>query len=641
MTLSTTWRRPLWMAAAGMLLFTAARLGLLLTHWHDFANLSAGALMGTFIEGLRFDASILVRGIGFPLLFLLLPFRWAHGRAWQGFWSWFIFAELAVFAFVLIADTLYFGVVHRHIGPEVATISGDPALMVDIVLTDYWWALLSFALLVAVGAILWRRGFRQLPSAPSRRTPRLVVLVVLLAVFVFIGRGGLQYKPLNITMAFANGQVSAGYLTLNGPFSMVHSAMSSQPRKVDFYPFAEAVAETRRLYFDDNETPVDPDYPLLRHHPGDAAKRRPNVVVFMLESWDALQVDAIRRAYGKKPLGATPNFDALADRGTLFTNFFAAGQRSMNGMAALLAAIPTLPGMPYIGKGLAQNDLSLMGHLAKSQGYQTIFLQSSARGSFHVDAIAARAGFDTYQGAEDIPSAHEDVVQESPWGVWDHSTFQQAHRLFAAADKPFLGFIFNSSTHQPWHIPGDRWRQHPGDDKISRYLNSLGYVDWAIGQFMDAAKKAGYYDNTIFVFTADHVSHLLAEPSQRKTMYHIPGLIVGPGVPAKVDSRYASQLDVLPSIIDLAGWDVDHASFGRSLFHRDDDKRGVFAVNWKVLEWLQRDGWLSHNLDRRVGAHVEPGADREAMQKHLLATYQTLVTLFLENRLYRSFGAAP
>lgn len=639
---TNAYTRLLIMAAAGLAPFILARLGLLALYPDDFGALTFGDIAYAFIYGLRFDASVLAQFIGLPLLLMLLPFRWAHSPWWQGLWSWFVFAMLAVLVFALAADLVYFGVVHRHIGPEAAIISGDPALVLDMAVSDYGWTLVLFTAGVVAGAMLWRRITQARPAPAPRKSIRLAVIILLFGLFVIVGRGGLQYKPISIVNAFGPAPVSAGYLTLNGPFSIAHSIMSSQPKQVELLPPEEAVAEAQALLFTPREQNVDQQYPLLRHAAGKPG-RKPNVVVLMLESWDAIHVDALRRQKGLEPLGATPNFDALAQNGRLYTRFYAAGQRSMDGLAALLASVPTVPGMPYIGKGLEQSDLSFLGHLARSQGYETIFLQSSNRGSFHVDAIAARAGFGTYLGAEDIPSAHDDITETSGWGVWDHDTLQTANRLFAEAAKPFVGFIFTSSTHQPWRIPNARWRKYEGDDKLDRYLNSLSYADWAIGQFIEAAKKAGYYDNTIFILTADHVSHLGVTPQDITTMYHVPLLMVGPGLEPGTDERIGSQLDVLPTIVELAGWDVTHASLGRSLLDDSDRQtRGAFCINWKNVERIEQTGWVSHNLSRRVAADVRGSeADADAIERRLLALYETTVELLLENRLYRSDTPKP
>jgi len=61
-------------------------------------------------------------------------------------------------------------------------------------------------------------------------------------------------------------------------------------------------------------------------------------VLIILESWSA---DLVAALGGEQ--GITPNFDNLAKSGLLFTNCFASGDRSDQGMAALLSAYPAQP----------------------------------------------------------------------------------------------------------------------------------------------------------------------------------------------------------------------------------------------------------------------------------------------------------
>jgi len=325
------------------------------------------------------------------------------------------------------------------------------------------------------------------------------------------------------------------------------------------------------------------------------------------------------------PLGATPNFDTLARTGRLYSRFYANGQRSIQGAEAILASQPTFPGMPFLGEGIEQNRQSFMGELARSQGYETYFLQSSERGSLRFDAISARAGFGTYRGAEDIANLHEMPKPAATWGTWDHNTFQAAHQLFAAARKPFLGFVFTSSTHTPWLVPDERFKSSKGLRYKDLYLNSLYYADWALGQFVAAAKQAGYYDNTIFVLVADHADEFVDNTSDIPNLYNIPLLLVGPGIKPGMDTRIGSQFDILPTLIDLCGWQTPYAGMGRSLM--DDsrmDARGSLGVRGTELDWISSTGWVSHNLDRPLGQ--SPGlsaAQAEQLNQQLLAAYQT------------------
>lgn len=617
---------------------TVMRLALYVVHVDDFSGLSFWQVLVAFLVGLRFDISIMVTMIGIPVLLMLLPFRWSHHRYWQYAWGAFIFAAWILFILLMVMDTIYFGQVHRHIGSEVNTLSNDVGSMVSIALMEYKLALLLFALATSMGAWLWWRLLRPIPAHPHSPWLRLLMLPILFLLLLIAGRGGYTGKPMGVGEAFFSDSLAQGYLTMNGAFAISHALIEKEPPVRSFMPQAQANAIVQAQLASPNVLFTSPEHPLARITTGETHKKKPNVVVLMLESWGALHVDALRREMKLPALGATPNFDQLAKHGRLYTHFYANGQRSIQGAAAILASQPTLPSMPLLGLGMEQNRLSFMGELAQSQNYQTIFLQSSDHSSFHFDSIATRAGFKEYRGAEEIPNLHEHPKQAKTWGTWDHNTFQEANKLFASAQKPFLGFIFTSTTHTPWIIPDARWNKFTGDTDRDKFLNTLFYADWALGQLMAAAKRDGYFDDTIFVITADHANEFVEKSEYVPNQFHIPLLIVGPGVKAGIDERTGSQVDIIPTLIDLCGWSTPYAGLGRSLMDdtRKED-RAAFTVRGDVMDWISKGDWVSHNLDKRIGSSPALPAERAAqMEQHLLSTYQTTIQLQLNNRFLPS-----
>ena len=690
-------RRVLAIFLFTLLVFFLARVGLLLVHISDFHDLAPFEILQAFARGLMFDASIIVLVSGVPLLMMLvpfvfvhhphrlrfstwawtnaavvalvallaflghyflagrlativpyavigfgtiailmlLPFRFTHHRAWMSFWTWTSFALLALFLFVLAADIVYFGFVHRHVGPEVTALGGDVGLMLDMALGDYTWVIVLY-LAVCVGLFFfWRRLFRHTDSEVGRFLPRIAVLLGALIGIAVLMRGGFGDKPLDVVDAFVGSRPAAAYLSLNGPFAMSRALVNSKKINADFFPWKQALELTQTQVLAPGERFVaGDDYPLMRARSLDSS-RKPNVVVLMLESWDAIHNDILRRDMGLQPYDVTPNFNALAREGLLFTHFYANGERSMDGLAALVAGIPTLPGTAYIGMGMEQNRMAYLGHMAQQEGYETIFLQSSKRASFHVDSIAAMAGFTRYLGSEDISATgHSKNITER--GAWDHDTFQEANRLFAQAKKPFVGFVFTASTHLPFQSPGKRWTKYPPDSSENRFLNSLYYADWALGEFIAAAKKSGYYDNTIFILTADHVSGFAGKASDVPSLHHVPLLVIAPGLKPGITARTGGQVDVIPTLAQLAGWRSPQASLGHSLLDaRPDPARGTLCVRGNIIERIEDKGWMAHDLRQRVTA--SPGLredDALAMEGRLLAMYQVAHTLLLRNRIY-------
>ena len=634
--MTTAARRALTIFLLNLLFFLSARVGLWLIYQDDFVSLTPLELTQAFLDGEWFDLSVIAMVSGFPLLMMLLPFHWASHSSWLGWWTWISYGLLMMLGLLLAADIIYFSFVHRHVGPEIKTLGADPVLLVDMMFGSYAWAVAVYVMVCLLLYVLWRRLFPARTATIARGIPRVAIFLVAIVGVALLARGGLGKKPIDVVDAFRGDNPAAAYLALNGPFAMGRSMLNARPMRSEFFPWPEAVSRTRQMVLATGEQGAAGDaYPLVRARTGAAPTAHPNIVVMMLESWDAAHVDVLRRHAGLGTLGVTPNFDALSREGVLFTRFYANGERSMDGLAALLAGIPTLPGTAYLGMGMEQNRMAYLGRMGQQEGYDTFFLQSSLRQSFHVDSIAAMSGFKTYLGAEDIPaSGHSPRITER--GAWDHDMLQEANRRFASAHQPFLGFLFTASTHMPFQSPGERWQKFPPDSLEHRFLNSLFYADWALGEFIKSAKAAGYYDNTIFVLTADHISGFAGRSGDTPSLHHVPLLVIAPGLKPGVIHQTGGQVDVIPTLAQLAGWKAAHAGLGRSLLDRSSrEPRGTLTVRGNVIERIEDAGWVVHDLEKRIATSPNsPEAAATAMESRLLAMYQVAHTLLMQNRVY-------
>jgi phosphoglycerol transferase MdoB-like AlkP superfamily enzyme len=254
------------------------------------------------------------------------------------------------------------------------------------------------------------------------------------------------------------------------------------------------------------------------------------------------------------------------------------------------------------------------------------------RDSFRMDAIAAMTGFDHFLGAEDIPPAPPVASRRALNGpCWDHEMYAEANRKLSASTRPFLAFLYTSSTHHPFFWPDERWAKRSPATLENRYLNSLEYGDWALGEFFRSAKESGWFDRTIFILTADHTGGpgYGVKPGEPATLHHTPGLILGPGVRPGIDRRIASQLDVIPTIADLSGWSTSQAALGSSLFSDPAFGRGALCVQGNLVLRVEAGGHVLHSLDGRV----QGSGDVDAIERRLLSVTQAAYTLLRSNRL--------
>ena len=533
-------RLPLAVLSLEFLLFALARLFFLIVHWDSVRSLDAGEFSFALLHGLRFDSSMIFLLWGPPILTLLLPLRPFQTRTWRGIVFGLIGLGLLAQALLFLGDTVYFGYVQRHVGQEAFAMFTDLRLLAAMVLEDYLPHLLAFGLLGCgflwlYSRVCWKWLHDLHPGRGSWGYAALFLIIGTVAV-----RGGVtNRKPLNPANAMVGeNPYPSSWIALNAPFNVYHTVRKAGlGGRVRFMPHGEAVAVVQHELGITAEVDGSPAslaagsrFPLFRESVKQEAGAAKNCVIIMLESWDAWFVDAWRESQGLEPLGLTPNFDLLAREGRLYTDFYASGQRSVHGVAAILASVPTLPTLPYIGTGgLEQNRLGLVSQLAEQADYHTFFFRSARRESYRLDRVAQVGDFDLYRGAEDLSARHPGVERHK-FGVWDEVLFADAADHMKHCEEPFFGFLFPSSTHHPFTVPDARWASGEGSSKVERFSSVLRYSDDTLGAFFASIRDEPWFDETLFIITADHVSGVRGGELPMPERYRIPCLLLGPGI---------------------------------------------------------------------------------------------------------------
>jgi phosphoglycerol transferase MdoB-like AlkP superfamily enzyme len=149
-------------------------------------------------------------------------------------------------------------------------------------------------------------------------------------------------------------------------------------------------------------------------------------------------------------------------------------------------------------------------------------------------------GFEKIISESDFDASHP----RSNWGVPDHLTFQRLLEEKDKASTPFMHILLTLSSHTPFDVPMEM--VFPGNDYTMKYLNSIYYTDKALGDFISAAKKRDWWDETLLILLADHGSRVGNLTEHEKKRFNIPMLwLVGAlAVRDTVIHTYGSQTDL-------------------------------------------------------------------------------------------------
>lgn len=544
-----TWR--FWWTA--LLMLTLVRLALVFWQWPRVS--AVDGFWPVMIGGLRIDLVMLGMMIALPAG--LSPwfghFAWAEKlTAWWFRVCWFLLLlmEVSTPQFIIEYDTrpnrLFFEyLVHPK---EVSAM-----------LWEGYKGIL-FASFVIIGVGMWI-GFRLFkPGQPDKHMRWLLKPVVCLALIAFCVasiRGTMQHRPINAsTVAFSNDAM-VNTLPLNGFWNVTNAAylMKNEKSSFDMYgkmPIEEMNQIVRQAAGLGQEM-LNPEYPSLHQQTATVRRDRPmNLVIILQESLGA--------QYSKKLGGAglTPELDALAQDGWWFERAYATGTRSVRGLEAISTGFMPTPAESVLTLPRSQKGFFTIAELLGNHGYHTRFVYG---GEAHFDNMKSFFLGNGFDEVVDLPKFEKPVFVGS-WGASDEDMFNQVDRLLRQDQgKPTFTMAFSVSNHTPWEYPEGRIQPEGNPASVT---NTVRYADWAIGDFFRKAKQAPYWDNTIFLVVADHDARVSGSMVPVRH-FHIPALIIGPGVPQKSDPQIISQIDLPPTLLSLMGLDTIHPMLGRDL----------------------------------------------------------------------------
>ena len=445
---------------------------------------------------------------------------------------------------------------------------------------------IGMLLMIAMLAFLSQKTIAMIDRRPALTMAKwkTSLLVTGFILFYLAGiYGKFSYYPLRWSDAFFSTHAFASSLTLNPVlyfFDTLKNKDSSFDQKL-----------TRKYYqtmadFLGVDQPDSENLNFIRQQEARTPKSGPvNVILVFLESFTYYKTGV-----SGNPLKPTPNFDRLSHQGALFSRYYTPHGGTAR---SIFTAITGLPDIEPI-KTSSRNPRIVQQH--------TIINAFQKAAKFYF--LGGSASWGEIRGllAHNIPDIQlfEEGSYSSPrvdvWGISDLSLFEEAHQILSKVKEPFFAVIQTAGNHKPYTIPAyNRGFKvvSANAEEVKKYgfrsvaaYNSFRFMDHTIGVFMDDAKKAGYFKNTIFAFFGDHglvrkAAHMTkAEEDLVLTRYHVPLLIYAPGrLKPGIHPKIASEVDLLPTIADLAGIPYINTTLGRSLFNpRFDQERYAFTI---------------------------------------------------------------
>ncbi|MBC5992372.1 LTA synthase family protein [Pontibacter cellulosilyticus] len=609
------------------------RLGLLLVvymllrllfyafNYSTFGEATAGNTLLAFLYGLRFDfAAISIINAPFILLSL---FPWGNtlNPVYQRVLKvWFILTNAPFIALALV-DVEFFKFIGKRSSNEVATITADIMDQLGQLMQNYWFIVLGFILVVYLLAKVYP-SLKEPYTFQKNILLRAMRLLFMAALAVLAIRGGWQLKPLRVSHAFILEPAALGHLSLNSPFTFIKGIGKPQLELKNYFPNQESLLAA--MAFDPAKYSQQNGEPLNE-----------NVVVIILESFASEYVGALNNGQGY-----TPFLDSLATQGILFKNAFANGRKSIEALPSVLSGIPSLMQEPYITSAYQANKLHGLGTVLQDAGYKTAFFHGAANGTMGFNNFSKQAGVQEYYGLDDYPLEKRAEDFDGLWGIFDEPYLQYVAHKLTDYNKPFFATLFTLSSHQPYTVPAKYKGRFPkGELEIHE---SIGYADHALREFFKTASKQPWYNNTLFILTADHTQKSIAPAYQNELGYYrVPLLLFHPG--KKFESinpeQVAQHTDIFPTIVDYLNINTNKVlPFGNSLLDTTTNGSAIL-YNGNSHFLVQQNGVTELTADDQVRFYTFPDfapapSPTPNAEQQLKAYVQYFRSGLVNNKLY-------
>ena len=562
------------------------------------------------------------------ILFLL----WALGRLlpqWKAAKAFLLFSSFLVFL-VINSYILFDGILYCNTGIRMDLsffhFFGQAAFFVSSAKELGLWLFLSGVfLIIFLSFYAGRKTLKWLrPYIDRAKLPRdkwIVRLGTLCVVLCFVSPFlpyAVSYQCNNAVFDFEKTILSYPFEGRSNRSSFSNVPEDAQPKAVR----AELVSPNYPLFKIVNDFYGEKQFEISIDH-----NQRPHVVFLFMESFRAANIGAIGRGRHFQ----SPHFDRLAKEGILFKNFYATGVQTTRAVISGLYGI-----VPRFTKKAVQSDspdIRLYGipDFFKRRGYRLGFFHNGPLKFERKDVFFAERGFDDIYGYKDMMRRFKNVKRHG-WGIHDEFLapfFVEWLKTHDKSGEPTFSVLFTVSHHHPWKTPPNNHvpttMNLPDDKEYQDFLRTFHYSDYCLGKFCESLKKEGLSTKTIVFVLADTATpmgehnnnHTLANHLYEESV-HIPLLILADGRirEPRIIEDLASQVDLVPTVLDLFGFKDAYHSVGTSLVRKVNDRTVYFNNPFRAGFLGLRKGHLKCFVEVKTGRKVlfdlkdDPGESR-------------------------------
>lgn len=446
---------------------------------------------------------------------------------------------------ICCADIPYYKQFGNHLNKEFLLWIQSPKIVMGLIFSNfmYWGFLLLFVAFLYLNSKVLKRIYSRIPDRPhSNHKGAAIIVFLIFGLLTFVGmRGRIAAKsPIRIGTAFFCEHAFFNQLGLNPCFVFIKSISEEEhswPLLKENITATEAKAQALQAASNGYYT-GGKQYERIYTRSGEPKKY--NVVLVLMESMALSKMGYYNQHH------LTSRFDSIVAHGRFYDHFFSAGIHTFNGLFSTETGFPSVMDIHPLNT-YTEKSFKGIAYWLKQNKYSNFFFTCHDAQFDNMEGFMRFNDFDNVYSQADYPSS--EVI--STLGVPDHYLFdfalQKLNKQQQESDQPFFAYILTSSDHTPYALP-DNIPFHPSAK--SKEEQATQYADWALGHLIDEAKKFNWFNNTLFVFVADHGTFIGNNYAMPLAYHHIPCVFY---MPSKIQpdtiSSLGGQIDVLPTLM--------------------------------------------------------------------------------------------
>ncbi len=317
----------------------------------------------------------------------------------------------------------------------------------------------------------------------------------------------------------------------------------------------------------------------------------------------------------------TPNLNKLLQESHCFENnyFQIGGGNSSDADFVVNTSLYPQKYEVVFNKYNQMNYTSLPKSLGEA-GYSSYAYHANTRDFYNRDITYNSFGYDRYFAADSYKG--NEIID---MGLNDEDFLIQTADYIKEQPKPSFSYLITLSSHYPFKIDKKyRFLDIPNykNEMVSGYLQSIRYADNALGVFFDRLRELGLYDESLIIVYGDHNATInsfkldnrkvdtntiegkktpliIRMPDQKKGLAH---------------STVSSNIDIMPTILNLIGVKTSAPMFGTDLFSGIENK--FYAVKSLDIGSIVTDSfYVSVGENGRNTCHNYDGSEADPDKK--------------------------